>query len=148
MNKKKTATMVASLALVGAIGVGATLAYLSDKSNSLRNTFTIGEGYNPVGPNDQAVWIDETDINKESDDYDFVFKGENRTLDGNIYNDVYAESKLKKDPVLRLANDSVKSYGYIRVLGITDDHNITINTEKWEAVETYDQFGNGIYRYK
>ncbi len=42
MNKKKLVTTFGSLALVGVIGVGASLAYLSDKTNTLTNTFTIG----------------------------------------------------------------------------------------------------------
>ncbi len=44
-NKKKLITTIASLALVGAISIGATLAYLSAQTNPMTNTFTApGEG--------------------------------------------------------------------------------------------------------
>lgn len=44
-NKKKLITTIASLALVGAISIGATLAYLSAQTDVMTNTFTApGEG--------------------------------------------------------------------------------------------------------
>ena len=43
MNKKKLGVTLGSLALVGAIGFGATLAYLSDQTQTLNNTFVIGD---------------------------------------------------------------------------------------------------------
>ena len=39
-NKKKLITTIASLALVGAISIGATLAYLSAQTDVMTNTFT------------------------------------------------------------------------------------------------------------
>ena len=39
-NKKKIITAIASLALVGAISIGATLAYLSAQTQTMTNTFT------------------------------------------------------------------------------------------------------------
>ena len=39
-NKKRLITTIASLALVGAISIGATLAYLSAQTNPMTNTFT------------------------------------------------------------------------------------------------------------
>lgn len=67
-NKKKIVTAIASLALVGAISIGATLAYLSAQTQTMKNTFTapgtnlsielrepawdgynFGEGTNPDG---------------------------------------------------------------------------------------------------
>lgn len=152
MNKKKTATMVASLALVGAIGVGSTLAYLSSQGNKLTNSFDVGDAYNPVGPDDQAVWIDEADLDKTDNSDDNITIGESvRTLTGNEYTDVLAGSVFTKDPILRITNDSVDSYGYIQVTGITANHGITIDRRNWEQVVSYDEdgdYGNGIWRYR
>ena len=39
---KKTLTLVLSLALAVAIGIGGTLAYLTSKTQTISNTFTIG----------------------------------------------------------------------------------------------------------
>ena len=43
-NKKKLITTIASLALVGAISIGATLAYLNAQSQQMTNTFTPKDG--------------------------------------------------------------------------------------------------------
>ena len=43
--KKKVVAAIMSVALVAAVGIGGTLAYLSSKSNDVTNTFTVGKGY-------------------------------------------------------------------------------------------------------
>ena len=43
MKKKSLISMLATLSLVGVIMVGATLAYLTDKTDDVVNTFTIGK---------------------------------------------------------------------------------------------------------
>lgn len=43
MKKKNLLTAAASLALVAVIGVGATLAYFTDKTDTVQNTFTTGK---------------------------------------------------------------------------------------------------------
>lgn len=141
MKNKKALKLAASLGLVAAIGVGATLAYLSDVSNTLNNSFTVGEGFNPDGPGGNAVWIDEKAVNEKStepDDY-YIDGDEERTLVGNTYNDLVAESTFTKDPVLRINAESVKSYGFIKVTGLDalEEMGITvdINYESWEKVD-------------
>ena len=55
MKKRKLMMTVMSLALVLVVAVGGTLAYLSDQSNQVVNTFNVGNGYeeedNPDDPN-------------------------------------------------------------------------------------------------
>lgn len=68
MNKKKLGVTLGSLALVGAIGFGATLAYLSDQTQTLNNTFVIGDKID--------IELDEKDITSTT--------GE-RTQEGNDY---------------------------------------------------------------
>ena len=43
MKKAKLLTMLGAVALIGAIGVGSTLAYLSSTTDEVVNTFTVGE---------------------------------------------------------------------------------------------------------
>lgn len=50
MKRKNMATMVTCIALVGAVAVGGTLALLSQGSNTVTNTFTVGKGYNQDTP--------------------------------------------------------------------------------------------------
>lgn len=115
MKNKKTKTMIACLALVGVIGLGSTLAYLSDKSNTLSNTFVVGSGYIPDEKLEQAVWIDETKVGEKRDNEKFYNE---RTLSGNDYKNVLAGGSLTKDPVLRVNKGSVKSYVYLKVEGL------------------------------
>ena len=47
MTKKKLMMAGLSAGLVAVVGIGGTLAYLSDKSEVVTNTFTVGTGYIP-----------------------------------------------------------------------------------------------------
>ena len=58
MKKKSLLTMLLALTLVAVVGVGATLAYLSDSTGAMTNTFTVGSGID--------ITQDEEDI-----DYDY-----------------------------------------------------------------------------
>lgn len=153
MKNKKMKTMIVSLAMVGAVGLGSTLAYLSDKTNTLTNTFTVGTGFIP-GDNDLAVWIDETTVNTKSDGLSYM----GRTLEGNIYEKVLPGDILVKDPVLRVNKGSIKSYVYIQVSGLdqlaTAGIKTSIDKTKWTKVtsdgHTADKTRtlDGIYRYQ
>lgn len=112
------------------------MAYLTDKSNTLTNTFTVGEGYVPEGPNDLAVWIDETAIGDHAGEN--LYEG--RTLVGNHYDKVLAGDILTKDPILRIYTGSVKSYAFIQVTGLDDlaaeGVTVDLNTTDWKKVST------------
>lgn len=124
--KKNKKAMIASLVLVGAVCVGSTLAYLSDQSNTLTNSFTVGQGYVPDTNLQQAVWVDEKDydgvqdVNEDTLGNDFYYvDDELRTLKGNNYgtqtNKLEAGSVVVKDPVIRLTESSVDSWVYMQV---------------------------------
>lgn len=123
--KKNKKAMIASLVLVGAVCVGSTLAYLSDQSNTLTNSFTVGQGYVPDETLGEAVWVDEKDYDNIPDvDEDENIKwhvedGELRTLIGNKYGTddkkLEAGSVVIKDPVIRLTEESVDSWVYMQV---------------------------------
>lgn len=124
--KKNKKAMIASLVLVGAVCVGSTLAYLSDQSNTLTNSFTVGQGYVPDTGLQQAVWVDEKDydgvqdVNADTLGNDFYYVGDElRTLKGNNYgtetNKLEAGSVVVKDPVIRLTEASVDSWVYMQV---------------------------------
>jgi len=57
MKKNKIMLSVVSGLLVAAVAVGGTLAYLSDKSNMVTNTFNVGAGYVPEGDH-VGLWLD------------------------------------------------------------------------------------------
>ncbi|MEJ8736737.1 SipW-dependent-type signal peptide-containing protein [Erysipelotrichaceae bacterium HCN-30851] len=162
MNKKALKTTVASLALVGVIGVGATLAYLSSQSNKLTNTFTAGEGYPEIPEYNQALILHEsfvpktdepdepTDCTKANSCY-LVDGTTKRNIVGNDYEDVQAGSVVTKDPEVTLNANSVNSYLYIKVQGLDalKGNNVTtqINDKAW--VKVSDEEGlDGLYRYE
>ena len=130
MKKKNLFTMVGSLALVGAIGVGATLAYLSDTDGELTNTFTVGEGLDIV--------LDEK-----------VYNESGRTEEGNNYNDVMPGVDYFKDPTVTLVNSETEQYVFMSVKESDDVHVKAYNTNNaWtEITDEVDAVGFKVYVY-
>lgn len=100
MNRKKISTLIATLALVGTIGLGATLAYLTD-SEQVTNRMTVGTvDINLTEETTQPGTVTgETGINFETP-----------ILPGDI---------VSKKPIVKLASDSQDSY--VRVSVVVSD---------------------------
>lgn len=157
MKKNKIMLSVVSGLLVAAVAVGGTLAYLSDKSNMVTNTFNVGAGYVPEGDH-VGLWLDEVDIANPG----------SRTEIGNEYKDLQPGSIVEKDPTFHLTNKSTDSYVFAQVTGV--DEMIAVGyyftvvkpeklvdpvsafNEKWVKVAdngVEDDAGfNGLYIYK
>ena len=147
--KKSTKKLILSLALVGTVGVGSTLAYLATTGNTVTNSFVSGDGY-PQGNN--SVYIDEYDIEKDD--------GTSRTKTKNEYLNVSEGGTLTKDPQVHLVANSVESYILVKIEGLddnvdkltpkvtngVDDDNDGIN-DAWTKIST-DEGLDGIYKYK
>ncbi len=73
--------MIAALALVGVVGAGATLAYLTDATNAVTNTFTVGK----------------VDITLTEESNDGSWNEENNGFD---YNNILPGDELDKKPVV------------------------------------------------
>ena len=132
MKKKQLFTMVGSLALVGAIGAGATLAYLSDTEGQLTNTFTMGESIN--------IFLDEKNNDSTSDD--------KRVEKGNNYVDVLPGVPVFKDPTVtveRVGEEGVVTEQYVfmsvkKGSDVTldiDDRNWLPITDNVDGVDVY-----------
>lgn len=124
MNKKKLTKLGVSLALVATVGVGATLAYLSATSDTLTNSFTVGDGFITDDEGRPAIILDEqfwtnkgTDTITEDEKSPF---SDTRTTDGNEYKDVLSGDTLTKDPTVHVRNGSVNSYVFVKVDGLDD----------------------------
>lgn len=96
MNKKKVITMLASIALVAVVGVGATLAYFTD-SETVSNVVTMGHVDITLYETDAADNGDEAVITEEGLTFENVMPGD----------------VLAKDPSVKLNDGS--SNAYIRV---------------------------------
>lgn len=153
MKKKNLVTMLASLSLLAVVGVGSTLAYLSDATDVVTNTFTVGN---------VDITLDETDITKTDG---------TRTETGNAYTNIQCGDVLTKDPIVHVAEDSSECYIFVKVEGLdellaTEGLDVDGNTVKafaldsnafkdWVKVAEADGSAisqttgkNGIYRYK
>lgn len=115
MNKKKLGMTIGSLALVGAIAVGGTLAYLTDTSSQVKNTFTL--------TNDLDIILDEAPVDENGQE-----TTETRVQE-NIYDDLYANQLLDKDPTVTLTNRSIDQYVFVAV-----KENSNVNVVKYNTV--------------
>lgn len=100
MNKKLMKT-IGCLALVGAIGVGATLAYLSDSTSTLKNTFVIGNGID--------ITLTEQNVNDPT----------KRVEEGNTqeYPELVPGVEYVKDPTTTVKANSNDCYVFMYVEG-------------------------------
>lgn len=147
MKNKKALKMGLSLLLVGVVGVGATLAYLSDTTDTMTNTFTVGKGYNNDDKNSQALVLDERALNGALENSNFPADSEEpgRTLDGVNYTFTPGADYLK-DPDVHLRADSVASYVFVKIEGLDEllaaknsegkayFTDVNLNTGNWKRV--------------
>lgn len=131
MNKKKLVTTLGSLALVGAIGVGATLAYLTDQTANVTNTFNLSDK--------TTIYLDEQNMANPNGD----------RIDHNEYIDVIPGMSYDKDPTVTVANANVRQYVFMAVKE-NDNVSYVYDDDNWIKVSTEADENNGftIYRYK
>lgn len=134
MNKKLVITLV-SVALVGAVGVGSTLAYLTAKTETVTNTFTVGDVFydeelgngileHIIDPAEEAgvneyVLLDNDDkaiVTNDADDANWTKDNSTTTMD---YTKLYPAQKIAKDPTVFLGKDSMDAYVFVKVEGAT-----------------------------
>ena len=104
MKKAKLLTMLGAVALIGAIGVGSTLAYLSDTTDVVENTFTVGK---------VEISLDETDNDNPSGD----------RVTENEYTNMIPGTTYTKDPTVHVTNDSEDCYVFVKITGIKEIEN-------------------------
>lgn len=122
MKRKNMATMVTCIALVGVVAVGGTLALLSKPSNTVRNTFTVGEGYT-----EKDIILSEADV-KQNFDGSYVVKentdrkeglvyenGDQKRYETNSYPDLVPNTTISKDPMVTVAANTPDSWVVVHV---------------------------------
>ena len=165
MKKNKIMLSVVSGLLVAAVAVGGTLAYLSDKSNMVTNTFNVGAGYEEDDDGHVGLWLDEVDIDGKDEEGNPA----ERTEIGNEYEDLQPGSIVEKDPTFHLTAGSTDSYVFAQVTGVDEmikagyyftvvkpeklvDPATSAFNEKWVKVADNGVDGdagfNGLYIYK
>ena len=134
MKKRKIMMSVMSAALVGVVAIGGTLAYLSDTTDKVTNTFNVGSGY-ITDKDHTGLWLDETA--KTGDTNPVEIDLENRTELGVEYTEMLPGSVVAKDPTFHLTTGSTDSYVFALVKGvdamITDGYYFTATKPEGQA---------------
>lgn len=100
MNKKKVLAMVTALALVAVVGIGATLAYFTDKAD-IQNVITMGH---------VDINLTENKVEKDADG-EYVPVGETEiTEEGLTFEDVVPGQTVPKNPTITVEQDSENCY--------------------------------------
>lgn len=113
MKKRQLAKLGLTVGLVGAVGVGGTLAILSQQSNTVINTFAVGAG---ITAND--ITLDETNLKGKS--LDSPMSADDRTKAGNTYNDLQPGMKLTKDPQVHVTAKAAGSYVFAKLENVDE----------------------------
>lgn len=148
MNKKKAAMSLMSLALVGAVAVGGTLAFLTDTTGKVTNTFTMGKGYeDETVPGDPGtvlhtgLWLDETKIPADASAdtrYPTTIGTTSETrveasetgTPGVEYKDLVPGDIMVKDPTFHMVKGSVNSRVVMKVTGLDALNDLTYDGTK------------------
>ena len=151
MKKKKLITMLTALVLVGVVGVGATLAYMSKTTDRLTNNFTVGN---------VDITLSEEEFGTETGERILA------PATNNYYN-LYPSQIVTKDPKINItAQSSSKCYLFMKVSNLdeligsnsinprfiiyhknegSEGYSTGIN-DRWEKATGGDGF-NGVYYY-
>ena len=135
MKKRNFLTIMLSLALVAVIGVGATLAYLTDNTQTVNNKFTFDNiqitlQENASVPDGQSYLIRE---NKEGTVADTTpIEGSDV---GVVYSDILPGATVEKNPYITVSESNAHAYVYAYVTGVATPLSVTWS-EGWTEVET------------
>ena len=116
MRKQKLATMVTCLALVGAVTIGGTLALLTANSNTVTNTFTVGNGYSSL-----ALTLDEAPVSQVTSgasNYGGYAATTDSRVEANSYTQLVKGTTLAKDPTFHLAAEQPTSWVVAKITGM------------------------------
>ena len=139
MKKRNVMTMALSLAMVGVIAVGGTLAYLTATDGSVTNTFTFVTG-DPTDPGVINVKLEE-DL-PFTEGTQGVASVASNTQGGYDYTNVVPHQTLPKAPKVSVKT-KVKSYVYVRVTEGTGENAVKVATElpneNWTLIDTVEE---------
>lgn len=122
MRNKKLLTTLGAVTLIGAIGLGSTLAYLTATTNEVKNTFTMG---NVKFNEDLDNGLLEKPVEREDNGTGaYVFSTD--TTDGsdwvteNTYEDLVPGETVPKNPTIFMAADSEDAWLFVLISNYND----------------------------
>lgn len=146
MKMKKTLTAVVALALVAAVSVAGTLAYLTDKTDEVRNTFSVGS----LGLN-MNIDLWESKVKADVDNQYIVDETVADPVKKNVYDAVMPNSDNYKDPYVTVTGLETEAYLFIEVQNNEQAKlHATVDGGVWEAIPdaTPVNAGATVYAYK
>lgn len=117
MNKKNIATAAVSLALVGVMAIGGTLAYLTDDSDTMTNTFVM-DGLTITLKEDATIPKGEVYLQKETDETEYSTDEIQGAVKGVDYDKLLPGATVDKNPYLEIGASNAHAYVYAYVTGI------------------------------
>ena len=146
MRSKKTWLIVACTVMVLAVSVVGTIAYLTDTTGPVVNTFTMGklldDPLNFVLKEHQAIDADENGR------YDGVYEFTDELVASNVYNTIVPGVDLPKDPFVK-TNETLKldAYVFVEVVDKTGTAlQFTVDSDKWtELADVTGPKGGKVY---
>ncbi|SFB02993.1 SipW-cognate class signal peptide [Acetitomaculum ruminis DSM 5522] len=138
MKKRNLIKVLGAMVVLAAIGVGSTLAYLSDRTGTLHNTFSIGDV--SIALKESAVescewgFKDKDGANTWTVDFS---QGENGIIkDGVKYEGIVAGEYIYKDPtVFPVASVHACIYVHLGNCEVVDEQNGIIRTKVIDATD-------------
>lgn len=125
--KKRTFALILALVLVFGAAVGGTIAYLTDKTDEVKNTFTVGK---------VDIDLDEAKVTQMGE------KDGDTRVKANTYKLIPGHTYVK-DPTITVADDSEDCYLFVKIDNqLGDAATLNMNT-KWTAVSGK----TGVYQY-
>ena len=137
MKKRNFLTIMLSLALVAVIGVGATLAYLTDNTQTVNNKFTFDDieitlRENASVPDGQFYQI------KKTEDETFGTTEIKDAEKGIDYDEVLPGATVEKNPYITVSESNAHAYVYAYVTGVKAPLSVEYDTTVWEIVSDND----------
>lgn len=131
------------VAILVGCAVGGTIAYFTDQTEVITNTFTVGKLF--TNPATQfTLWEHKAVDENASGKKDGVYELTSEEVVGNSYT-VLPGVDIPKDPTVDIVDLELNAYLYIKVEGtLPSGMTTTIDPANWEALTGY----TGIYVYK
>ncbi len=137
MKNGKLVATLGAVALVAAVGLGSTLAYLSDSTNTVENTFTLGNVSFGEDP-DLGLALVEHEVTLN--DTTYTIANDAKWTDHNDYKKVTPGEVLPKDPTVFIGETSEDAWLYVRVSKSADFSDIAWNEDLFTVISEDDNY--------
>lgn len=134
MKKKNLLVSLLSLALVAVIGVGATLAYLTDSTQTVSNKFTFDDIEITLKEDASVPAGQSYQIQENKDGTEPGTEPITGSDVGVIYTDVLPGATVEKNPYITVSDSNAHAYVYAYVTGVAAPLSVTWS-DGWTVVE-------------